>query len=144
MGRYDYRSGYEHLIAEDLNERGISFDYEKEVLKFRSRVRNGICSKCDCKAVFQRRTYTPDFVILRKHPLGIDYKRTKLYVEAKGILDSKTRSKMRAVLKDNPDIDLRIMFDGKAHHKRGKENAAWCEKYGFIYTFGTIVPEDWL
>lgn len=131
MSKHSYRSGFEHLIGADLEERGVPFDYETVTLEFRSRVRSGCCELCgECK-VYQKRKYTPDFVL-----------QSGVLVEAKGILDSKTRSKMRAVLKDNPDRDIRFLFQGKPHWKRNAEVIQWCNKFGFQYAF-ELVPEDW-
>lgn len=132
MSRHNYRSGFEHLIGADLSDRGIQFEYEAHTFKFLTRVRNGICSKCDCKTVYQRRTYTPD------------YKINNMHIEAKGILDSKTRSKMRDFKKANPEVDVRFLFTGKEHYKQGRAAAAWCQKFGFRYAFGPEVPEEWL
>ena len=132
-----YRSGFEHLVALDLEARGIQFSYEKLVLGFKSRVVNGVCSECGCGKVHQSRTYTPDFVIPREG-------KPDLIVEAKGILDGPTRSKMRDVLRDNPDRDIRLLFDGKPTWKRSQGMIKWCNKFHFTYAFGHVVPEEWL
>lgn len=137
MNKYQYRSGFEHRISIDLEARAIKFYYEERVLEYRTTVRSGICTKCGCKRVQQRRTYTPDFIVPRDG-------KADLIIEAKGILDSTTRSKMRDIRRENPTADIRFLFDGKATWKRSQKMAAWAEKYGFLYHFGHEVPEDWL
>lgn len=138
MHRNIYRSGFEQRIAADLEDRGIPFDFEKLQLEYRTTVRGGICTKCECRRVEQRRKYLPDFVVPR------DAGRLPLIIEAKGILDGPTRSKMRDIARHNPNCDIRFLFDGKATWKRGKAMAAWAEKYNFRYAFGHQVPEEWL
>lgn len=51
---------------------------------------------------------------------------------------------MEAVKKDNPELDIRIVFmrDGPLR-KGGKMRASdWAEKAGFVYCVGPI-PKDW-
>lgn len=136
MSKHQYRSGFEHQIGADLDERGINFDYETETFVYQSTVRSGRCRECGGCKVAQVRKYTPDFII--ENPSG------KMYIEAKGILDSKTRSKMRDVMRSNPGIDLRFLFQGKATWMKSHAVIKWCEKYGFKYHFGHVIPEGWL
>lgn len=131
-----YRSGFEHRIANDLAARGIAFTYETLTLDYLTRVRSGQCSKCDCRTVHQRRKYTPDFIISTPNH--------QIIVEAKGVLDSPTRSKMRDISAANPKADIRFLFDGKPTWARSKKMAEWADKYGFPYAFGHELPEEWL
>lgn len=132
-----YRSGFEMMVSNDLRARKIPFTYESHVLYFESTVRNGECAKCGHKKVVQRRQYTPDFVLYKAG-------RTPRFIEAKGILDAPTRSKMRAVKKSNPDADIRFLFQGKKTWKRSAGIIKWCDKFGFTYAFGHEVPDTWL
>lgn len=76
------------------------------------------------------RHYIPDFIV--KTPTG------DLYIECKGYLRPEHKSKMVAVKKQHPNIDLRILF-----YAFNKKYVKWAEKNGFKYAFETI-PSDWL
>ena len=78
--------------------------------------------------------YLPDFVL----PNGI-------IVEAKGYFDSRSRAKMIAVKKHNPNLDIRFVFmNSRNKLRKGSKTtyAEWCEKYGFKYAESTI-PLKW-
>ena len=97
------RSKYESTILSDLKGRGVRVEYETEQLEYEATVSSAHCPKCGCTKVLKKHKYTPDFIVTRKNG-------TKLYIEAKGYFKSTDRSKMRAVLKSNPDLDIRMMF----------------------------------
>lgn len=81
------------------------------------------------------RKYTPDF----KLPNGI-------YIEAKGKLDQDTRSKMIAVKKAHPDLDIRFVFmRGENKLNKGSKTTYmdWAKKNGFEAADGKV-PEEWL
>ncbi len=73
--------------------------------------------------------YITDLVI--KTPLG------KIYIEAKGYFRPEDKRKLKAVKKQYPNIDLRIVFQ-----RETKANVRWCQRHGFIYALGKI-PEAW-
>lgn len=82
-----------------------------------------------------KRTYCPDFQL----PNGI-------FIEAKGKLDQETRSKMIAVKKAHPDLDIRIVFmKGENKLSRGSKMSylQWAAKNGFPAADGEI-PDEWL
>lgn len=89
--------------------------------------------------------YTPDFIITK--PDG-----NVIFIEAKGNgrqFDQRTRQKMVAVKKNNPHLDIRIVFysDGKIGPIR-KDNtfrrqSDWAKAEGFPFSIRTI-PEEWL
>ena len=98
---------------------GIKFDYEPVKLPF----------------VIER-TYCPDFYIPA----------TKIYIEAKGKLDADTKSKMIAVKKRHPDLDIRIVFmRGLNTMSKASKTTymQWAEKNGFPCADGEI-PIEWL
>jgi hypothetical protein len=132
------RSGYEYQVRDNLRERGIEFGYETEVIAYKSRVRSGCCDECGKCKVSQNRKYTPDFIIPR-----YDTSPATLYVEAKGRLPSKDRSKMRDVKKQMPELDIRFLFQ-KRSKKEMNIVAVWAEKNGFPFAFGTEIPDSWL
>lgn len=113
-----YRSGLEAEIAEQLEEAGIEFEYEKMKVSY-----------------LRQANYIPDF----KLPSGI-------IIEAKGRLTQEDRSKMRLVKKQNPELDIRFVFSRSSARlsKTSKTTyAVWCEKYGFPYA-DKVIPNDWL
>ena len=115
-----YRSGLEESMAINLEERGISFTYEEEKIKW-----------LDSK----ERTYTPDFVLSN----GI-------VVESKGRFVSADRRKHKEIKKQYPDLDLRFVFsNSRAKLYKGAKSTYgdWCDKNGFLYSDKTI-PEEWL
>ena len=131
-----YRSGYESMIGQDLDERGIEYGFEASTIEYHSRVRGGSCASCGSKHVVKARKYKVDFTIPR-----VDG--TVLYIEAKGRFPSTDRSKMRDVRKSNPTLDIRLLFQ-----KRSKAQTVavqtWCDKFGFTCAFGHHIPQEWL
>ena len=77
-----FRSKLEEKVATLLKELGVSFEYESTQVPY----------------VIQHH-YTPDF-LLPNH----------VYLETKGYWDAADRRKVLAVKRDNPLIDLRMVF----------------------------------
>jgi hypothetical protein len=127
------RSGLEREIHDQLVEAGVEFGYETEKLEYRKRVVRGIC-KCGNTDVFQRKTYTPDFILAN----GI-------YIEVKGRLTSQDRSKLLLVKQQHPNLDLRIIFgaNNKIHRDKQKRYAQWASENGIKFGIKQI-PESWL
>ena len=114
-----FRSKLEENVASLLEGLGISYEYEAEKLSY----------------VIEHR-YTPDF----KLP---NYK----YLEVKGYWDAEDRRKILAVKKDNPDIDLRMVFQSPYNtiSKKSKTTyAKWCEKHDIPWSSYHDIPLDWL
>ena len=114
-----FRSKLEESVASLLEGLGISYEYETERLSY----------------VIEHR-YTPDF----KLP---NYK----YLEVKGYWDAEDRRKILAVKKDNPDIDLRMVFQSPYNtisRKSKTTYAQWCEKLKIPWTSFNNIPLDWL
>jgi hypothetical protein len=85
------------------------------------------------------RKYTPDFKVMRKDG-------SFFFVEFKGYLRPSDKTKMKAIRKQYPDLDLRFVFMNakKPSYKGAKTSyAGWAEKNGYLWAEGTI-PEDWL
>ena len=53
-------------------------------------------------------------------------------LETKGYWDAEDRRKIKAVMRDNPDIDLRMVFQAPFNKisKNPNTYAQWCEKHG--------------
>lgn len=109
-----FRSWFEVEIAKDLDEQGCVYRYEPMTMKYTI-----------------EGTYKPDFVFLNG-------KGNQIIVEVKGYLDPGSKRKMRAVKKQNPDADIRFVFQ----HNRPND-IKWAEKNGFKWTVGRIDPEWW-
>tara|TARA_B100000131_G_C17945925_1_gene544355 strand:- start:83 stop:451 length:369 start_codon:yes stop_codon:yes gene_type:complete len=114
-----YRSKLEERLATLLTTLGISYEYESEKVSYTI-----------------QHHYTPDFV-LPNHT----------YLEAKGYWDAADRRKILAVKKDNPDMDLRMVFQAPYNtiSKNSKTTyAMWCEKHDIPWTSYHDIPLDWL
>ena len=117
--RGGYRSHFELGIAKSLRQKGVIFEYEKRKVTF----------------VPKPRTYTPDFY----------FPSTDVYVEAKGKFDKNDRVKMLLVKEQNPDLDIRILFQNARNkiYKGSKTTyGAWADRHGFEWSEGSI-PEEW-
>ena len=114
-----YRSKLEERIAELLDTLHISYEYESIKVPYTI-----------------QHNYLPDFV-LPNH----------IYLEAKGYWEPSDRRKVLAVKRDNPDIDLRMVFQApynKISKKSKTTYAQWCEKHDIPWTHFHNIPLDWL
>lgn len=107
------RNKFEQNVWRFLKRRRIPFTYESERV-----------------AYILARHYVPDFII--STPLG------KIYVECKGYLRPEDRTKMVAVKRLNPHLDIRILF-----YAAVPKQIKWAEKNGFKYAIEEI-PTEWL
>lgn len=102
-----YRSGYEETITNNLRKNKIEHEYEKLKLKYIIPASN--------------HTYTPDVKLLSN---GI-------ICELKGYMDASTRKKMLLVVNQNPEYDIRMVFQNpkcKITKKSKTTYAMWAEK----------------
>ena len=114
-----FRSKLEERVADLLTELGVSYEYESKKISY----------------VIQHH-YTPDF-ILPNHVI----------LECKGYWDAQDRRKIKTIKKDNPDIDLRMVFQSPFNtiSKKSKTTyAKWCEKLDIPWTSFHNIPLDWL
>ena len=114
-----FRSGLEEKIADLLTELGVSFEYESTKLPYTI-----------------QHNYYPDFVLPNN-----------VYLEAKGYWEPADRRKVLAVKRDNPDIDLRMVFQSPFNtiSKKSKTTyAQWCEKHDIQWTSWANIPLKWL
>lgn len=112
------RSGFERTLAAQLKSAKVSFEYEPDKLPY-----------------VLNYTYCPDFKL-----------KNGIYIEAKGVLDQVTRSKMKAVKKAHPDLDIRFVFmNGKNRLSKSSKTTYmdWAAKNGFPAADGKI-PDEWL
>ena len=114
-----FRSKLEKNIADLLEQLGVSYLYESEKLSYTI-----------------SHNYTPDFVLP-------NYK----YLEAKGYWAAEDRRKILAVKRDNPDVDLRMIFQSPYNtiSKKSKTTyAQWCDKHDIPWTSYKDIPIEWL
>ena len=114
-----FRSGLEERIADLLVELGVKYEYESTKVPY----------------VIQH-NYTPDFIL----PNGV-------WLEAKGYWDSKDRKKIKSVIQQNPDIDLRMVFQAPYNtiSKKSKTTyAKWCERNNIMWCSFSNIPIAWL
>jgi hypothetical protein len=130
-----FRSRYEKHIANELNLRGVKYEYETIKIKYHLK-KKGKCNDCFGTSVSLLRTYTPDFI----------FKRGEIIVEAKGRFTSSDRTKMKQVVKEHPGLDIRMLFmrDQWCTKKKLNRYSDWCKKYGVKYAFGVSLPNEWL
>ena len=116
---HKFRSKLEERVATLLEQLGISYEYETEKLSYTI-----------------EHTYTPDFVLPNY-----------VYLETKGYWDAADRRKVLAVKRDNPEVDLRMVFQSPYNtiSKKSKTTyAKWCEKHEIPWTAYHEIPLDWL
>ena len=114
-----FRSKLEKQVADLLDTVGASYEYETHKVAY---------------TIMHH--YNPDFIL----PNGI-------MLETKGYWDSEDRRKILAVVRDNPDLDLRMVFQApfnKISKKSKTTYAQWCEKHGILWAAVHAIPIDWL
>ena len=114
-----YRSKLEERVADLLDELKITYEYESSKVPYTI-----------------QHHYCPDF-ILPNH----------VHLETKGYWDAKDRRKILAVKKDNPDLDLRMVFQAP-YNKISKSSkttyAKWCERHSIPWCTFHSIPLEWL
>tara|TARA_R100000458_G_C8103776_1_gene129416 strand:+ start:85 stop:525 length:441 start_codon:yes stop_codon:yes gene_type:complete len=114
-----YRSKLEEQVASLLEGLGVSYEYESTKVPYTI-----------------QHHYNPDFILPNN-----------VYLEVKGYWDPEDRRKILAVKKDNPDLDLRMVFQSPYNtiSKKSKTTyAKWCEKHDIKWTSYHDIPLDWL
>ena len=107
-----YRSKFEERVAKDLKD----FTYECTTLLYNKRTtRKMVCLDCGSLHVLQKAKYLTDFRL----PNGI-------YIEVKGWFKPSDRTKMESVIKCNPELDIRMLFqkDGWTTKKKHRSIAS--------------------
>jgi hypothetical protein len=119
--KHGWRSGLEERVAEQLDQLGVEYTYEKLKLKYIKPASEHV--------------YTPDFVL----PNGI-------IVETKGRFLAADRQKHILVKRHNPELDIRFVFsnsNAKISKASKTTYAMWCRKNGYKFADKTI-PEEWI
>ena len=114
-----FRSGLEERVADLLVELGISYEYETTKIDYTI-----------------EHVYTPDFIL----PNGV-------VLETKGFWEPEDRRKIKAVKAQNPDLDLRMVFQApynKISKKSKTTYAKWCDRHDIPWTSFHNIPLEWL
>lgn len=116
-----FRSGLEERVAEQLNELGVEYTYEKLKVRYRRPA--------------TEHTYTPDFQL----PNGI-------IIETKGRFTTADRMKQIMIKKSNPKLDIRFVFSNSKQRISKASRTTygeWATKNGFKYA-DKLIPEEWI
>ena len=120
QGTSKYRSQFESKLAHQLETAGVKFGYESRTI--------GYVKVCK---------YKPDFLLHLNRPF---------LIEAKGYFVPSDRAKLKAVKKQTPGIDLRIVFQ-RASQRISKKSTTtygeWATAHEIPWAEGKI-PEEWL
>ena len=135
-----YRSLSERRVADELKLKGVKFKYENTKFEYFLRGRNQmLCPNCGPVSGMVRRQYLPDFEL----PNGV-------FIEVKGRLTSKDRTKLATVKQQHPGINLCLLFDANRFvegQRAGKPNKVrygdWANKTGIPWAVKDI-PDEWL
>jgi hypothetical protein len=112
-----FRSKFEEQIAKGLDAVGEIYQYESRKISYTL-----------------SNSYIPDFI------LG-----NNVVIEAKGFLKPTDRRKMIAVKEQNPDLDIRFVFQRNNPLAKGSKHTylSWAEKHGFPACVWPDIPPDW-
>lgn len=137
--RGKYRSNFEKSVADVLRENKVDFQYESRTFDYLVQSRNWvICEMCGPIKGQIVRKYLVDFEL-----------KNEIFIETKGRLTDKDRSKLLSVKKHHPELDLRLVFqrDNLIKSRAARDNnirySEWATKNGFPNTVGEI-PEQWI
>ena len=114
-----FRSKLEESVADILDKVGVKYEYETHKVAYTI-----------------QHHYNPDFVLVN----GV-------MLETKGYWDAADRRKIKSVKEQNPDIDLRMVFQSPFNtiSKKSKTTyAQWCERMDIPWTSFQNIPLDWL
>ena len=114
-----FRSKLEEKVADLLVNLNVKYEYETIKVDY-----------------VIKHKYCPDFIL----PNGV-------WLECKGYWDAADRRKIKAVKEQNPDIDLRMVFQAPFNtiSKKSKTTyASYCDKLGIPWCSFANIPLKWL
>lgn len=119
--KHGYRSGLEDTMLRQLEDLGITPNYESVKIKY-------IVPE-------KEHTYTPDFPVS-----------STLMIETKGIWELEDRKKMLLIKEQHPELDIRMVFsNANKKIKKGSKTsyANWCDAHGIKWAHKAI-PKEWV
>lgn len=118
------RSKSEVKFSDDLRAHKVHFAYESDRVPY---------------VITKSKTYIPDFTVRKSNGAFV-------FLEVKGWFRSQDRTKLLSVIRSNPGIDLRLVFERNNRLNKDSETtyADWAEKHDIKYTIGLKLPEEWL
>lgn len=127
-----YHSGFEELIAAQLEAAGVKFKYEDKAYNYFLPVYQSVCKECGSKDVQKKHRYTPDFFL-----------ENGVVLEVKGYFKTKDRKILKAMREQHPEIDLRAVFlyDNKLNKKSETRYSDWCKQNDIQYAIKKVPPE---
>jgi len=113
-----FRSGLEERFGKLLDINSISYQYESDRIDYVTKSR-----------------YTPDFSLSN----GV-------IIETKGFFKPRDRSKHIAIKAQNPELDIRFVFqrNNTLTRKSSTTYGDWCDKHGFQWCIFPNIPTSWL
>lgn len=133
------RSGYEVAVCKDLAARRVKYEYEPDSLAIQLPVVGGECTECGARGPYiaKNAVYTVDLWLANGR-----------YVELKGKLTSKDRTRLKALYKawagkfPRP-LSLLFQKDNFTTKKHKERYSGWARKIGFEVAVGTSIPVEW-
>ena len=130
------RSGFEVTIAAELDDSGVSYEYESLVFEYTEPLRKNLaeCGACGSKDLVRTGRYTPDFVLANG-----------TIIETKGRFDAKDRRKMLAVRQEYTDYKWCLLFmtDNKISRRSATRYSDWAMEHEYEYSIGQL-KKEWL
>lgn len=120
-----FRSGLEDRVIEDLEIKGIPYEYESMKIPY-------VKPSSSC-------TYNPDLLFYKKVG-GL------MFVEIKGRLDLITRKKHEYLRVQYPDLDLRFVFgdwNNRIYKNSPTTYRHWADNLG-IPCANKVMPQEWI
>ena len=114
-----FKSELEEQVSDLLCNCGIDYEYEPTRIPYEI-----------------QHNYSPDFLL----PNGV-------YLECKGYWDSIDRRKVKNVVEQHPEIDLRMVFQApynKISKKSKTTYAQWCDRHKIPWCAYHNIPIEWL
>jgi len=114
-----FRSAFEMRVFSVLQ----GFEYEPFKLKYKKKSRKKyFCEDCGSSHVLEEATYTPDFV------------KGNIIIETKGRFSPADQKKMLAVIRDNPEYVVVMVFQDLGAKTNVGTVVDWCKKHNVLYT----------
>lgn len=129
------RSGLEKTVCDDLDKRGVKFEYEADKLSYQRSIRGGTCGKCGANSITRKASYTPDVKLSDGS-----------YIEIKGRFTASNRSRMADFKRSNPNVRVRLLFaaDNWCTKAKRQRYSDWAKANGFELAVGKRVPDAWI